>query len=98
MGVDGKYAVHFLRRHGRSGSGGKCFSLGSERRNKSLAFIFIVATINAWKSSTTPPKITPNQARHGVSLALATNLDWETLWAEPDVRRNQGEERFIGFA
>ncbi|MDD5058637.1 MAG: BrnT family toxin [Sideroxydans sp.] len=38
-----------------------------------------------------------NQAKHGVSLALAAELEWDTLWAKPDARRNYGEERWIGY-
>lgn len=38
-----------------------------------------------------------NQAKHGVSLALACQLEWDTLWAEQDSRRNYGESRMIGY-
>jgi uncharacterized DUF497 family protein len=39
-----------------------------------------------------------NQAKHGVSLAAAEALEWETLLAKRDMRRDYGEDRFIGFA
>jgi len=45
-----------------------------------------------------PAKDAANQAKHGVSLTLAAELEWDSLWAEPDARRDYGEERFIGFA
>ena len=39
-----------------------------------------------------------NLAKHGVWLALAAELEWDWLVAVPDVRRDYGEERWIGFA
>jgi uncharacterized protein len=39
-----------------------------------------------------------NLAKHGVSLADATRLDWNTLWAMDDRRRSYGEHRMIGYA
>ncbi len=39
-----------------------------------------------------------NLAKHGVSLALAVEIEWETLWARPDWRRVYGEIRMIGYA
>jgi uncharacterized protein len=39
-----------------------------------------------------------NIAKHGVSLHLAEQLEWDTLWAKPDVRRDYAELRVIGFA
>lgn len=39
-----------------------------------------------------------NQAKHGVSLALANALEWETLICKPDARRDYGEPRQIGYA
>ncbi len=39
-----------------------------------------------------------NQAKHGLSLADAIHIDWETLWAVQDTRQNYGEIRMIGFA
>ena len=39
-----------------------------------------------------------NLAKHGVSLAEAARLDWDTLWAIDDRRRLYGEHRMIGYA
>ncbi len=39
-----------------------------------------------------------NLAKHGVSLALAVEIEWELLWAQPDMRRAYGEIRVIGYA
>jgi len=39
-----------------------------------------------------------NQRKHGVSLANAANIEWETMIAVPDIRRNYGEPRMIGLA
>lgn len=45
-----------------------------------------------------PVKDADNQAKHGVSLALAVELEWDTLWAGQDVRHAYGEVRMIGYA
>ncbi|WP_018170030.1 BrnT family toxin [Thioalkalivibrio sp. ALMg9] len=39
-----------------------------------------------------------NQAKHGVSLALAVSLEWETLLAMEDRRKDYGECRMLGYA
>lgn len=39
-----------------------------------------------------------NIAKHGISLQLAEQLEWDTLWAKPDVRQDYAELRMIGFA
>ena len=39
-----------------------------------------------------------NIEKHGVSLGLATELDWDSLFALEDTRKEYGEARFIGFA
>jgi len=39
-----------------------------------------------------------NLVKHGVSLADAANIEWETLLTKPDTRRNYGETRMIGYA
>ncbi|MFW6379120.1 MAG: BrnT family toxin [Guyparkeria sp.] len=39
-----------------------------------------------------------NIAKHGVSLADAFRLDWDTLLAMEDRRRDYGECRMIGYA
>ncbi len=46
-----------------------------------------------------PTKDAANIAKHGVSLALAAELEWESAVAWPDVRREYGETRMaaIGY-
>ena len=39
-----------------------------------------------------------NLAKHGVSLAEAVNIEWDTLRGIPDARRDYGEARMIGYA
>lgn len=39
-----------------------------------------------------------NVEKHGVSLADASHLEWDTLWAMEDRRREYGERRMIGYA
>ena len=39
-----------------------------------------------------------NIAKHGVSLADAERIEWDTLSARLDRRRDYGELRVIGFA
>lgn len=39
-----------------------------------------------------------NQAKHGVALSLAEEIDWSDVLCAPDVRRDYGEVREIGFA
>jgi len=45
-----------------------------------------------------PNKDSTNQSKHGVSLALAKHLEWDWLLAEPDIRKDYGEQRIIGYA
>ena len=45
-----------------------------------------------------PAKNALNQANHGVALSLAAGLDWDTLRAKPDMRRDYGELRMVGYA
>ena len=39
-----------------------------------------------------------NIAKHGVSLADAQRLEWDTLWARPGTRRDYRKARWVGFA
>lgn len=39
-----------------------------------------------------------NQAKHGVSLLLAKQIDWPSVMCTADDRRDYGEVREIGFA
>jgi len=45
-----------------------------------------------------PDKDVLNVAKHGVALSDATKLNWDLLLCAPDVRRDYGELREIGFA
>ena len=45
-----------------------------------------------------PAKDAANQAKHGVSLALAGELDWEAALVWVDVRFEYGELRVIALA
>ncbi len=45
-----------------------------------------------------PAKDATNTAKHGVSLALASDLEWGDLLAQPDTRRDYSELRMIGYA
>lgn len=45
-----------------------------------------------------PVKDAANIAKHGVSLADAVVLEWDTLMVEPDARCDYGENRMIGYA
>jgi len=38
-----------------------------------------------------------NQAKHGVSLADAAAIEWETVWLRRDDRRGYAETRMIGI-
>ena len=42
-----------------------------------------------------PGKNAVNEAKHGVSLALARKIDWDSVEAEQDFRLNYGEDRYI---
>lgn len=45
-----------------------------------------------------PSKDSANFAKHGVSLALATQLEWDSAVVWPDVRRVYGEPRQCALA
>lgn len=45
-----------------------------------------------------PQKDSSNIAKHGVTLAMADELEWETLICKQDTRRDYGEPRQIGYA
>jgi uncharacterized protein len=45
-----------------------------------------------------PNKNNLNIAKHGVSLALAEELDWESALIWPDERKDYGEIRMIALA
>ena len=43
-------------------------------------------------------KDTVNIDKHGITLAAANQLEWDTLWTMPDTRHDHGENRQIGYA
>lgn len=45
-----------------------------------------------------PTKNETNLIKHGMSLADAVHIDWETLRAIQDTRQDYGEVRMIGYA
>ena len=45
-----------------------------------------------------PSKDHANRSKHDVSLALATELEWELAWVEQDTRKDYDEIRMIGYA
>lgn len=44
-----------------------------------------------------PAKDAANRAKHGVSLTLATDLEWDSAVTWPDLRRVYGEPRQCGL-
>jgi hypothetical protein len=50
------------------------------------------------KTAFDPAKDASNITKHGMSLAEAVNIEWDTLWAFEDDRADYGEVRMIGFA
>ena len=55
-------------------------------------------TISGVETTFDPEKDAINTAKHGVSLVLASELEWGDLLARPDTRRDYGELRMIGYA
>jgi len=45
-----------------------------------------------------PHKEAANLAKHGLSLEMAEELEWDSLECKPDTRRDYGEPRQIGYA
>jgi uncharacterized DUF497 family protein len=60
--------------------------------------LIIVSTLIPVKIDFDPAKNAINIAKHGMSLAEAKNIEWNTLWAFQDERADYGEVRMIGFA
>jgi uncharacterized DUF497 family protein len=58
---------------------------------------YIVRTINVVKIEFDAVKDLVNRGKHGVSLADAAQLAWNSLLAKRDTRRNSGEAREIGY-
>ena len=63
-----------------------------------MPFLIIVHTISAVEIAFDPAKDAINTAKHGVSLALASELEWDGLMAQPDTRHDYSELRMIGYA
>jgi uncharacterized protein len=57
-----------------------------------------VTTVNIIEIEFDAVKDESNRAKHGISLSEATQLDWDSLQAEADRRRDYGENRQIGYA
>lgn len=45
-----------------------------------------------------PAKDQTNVTKHGVSLAVACELEWDSLASRADTRHNYGEAREVGYA
>ena len=58
-----------------------------------LEFYNLCSYNNIMKIEFDPDKDVSNQAKHGLSLELAANLEWETALSWPDQRRDYGEAR-----
>ncbi len=57
-----------------------------------------VYTVTVMDITFDPAKDRLNIANHGISLALAAELEWALMLACEDVRESYGEQRWIGFA
>ncbi len=44
-----------------------------------------------------PAKNAKNRTKHGIGLAKAQHLEWDTAIVEPDTRRDYGEKRMIAY-
>jgi uncharacterized protein len=45
-----------------------------------------------------PAKDKANRRKHGVSFALAAEVDWDAMWVRADDADAYGEDRWIGVA
>lgn len=59
--------------------------------------LFIGGTISGVKITFDSTKDATNQDKHGVSLAKAAELEWESALIWPDLRRDYGEQRQCGI-
>lgn len=73
--------------------------MGGVYAQQLLTMPFCVHTINHMEITYDPAKDVSNIAKHGVSLALAAEFEWESAVVWPDVRREYGETRMaaIGY-
>lgn len=65
---------------------------------KILIRVVFVHTIIDIEITFDSDKDAANMAKHGVSLTLAAELEWEWLLVKPDTRRDYGEMRMVGYA
>jgi uncharacterized DUF497 family protein len=63
-----------------------------------LTGIVIVNTVTVMNVIFDTSNDSANLVKHGVSLSVAASLEWQTMMAEPDSRRDYGELRMIGYA
>jgi uncharacterized protein len=75
----------------------RSFHLGESVKDE-LTSIIDVNTIIRMQIVFDPAKDASNMAKHGVSLAQAGQMEWDTLASMPDSRRDYGELRMIGYA
>lgn len=59
---------------------------------------FFCSYSKACESSSIPPRDAANQAKHGISLSLAVELDWDAALAWVDGRFEYDEVRMIALA
>jgi hypothetical protein len=65
---------------------------------KSLISYLFVYTISVMNITFDPAKERRNLSKHHVSLNEAKKLEWDWLLVMPDIRRDYGELRMIGYA
>jgi uncharacterized DUF497 family protein len=58
-----------------------------------LTIVLFVYTLNGMEITCDPNKEAANQAKHGLSLELAKELEWETALIWTDNRKDYGEVR-----
>lgn len=64
-----------------------------------MTCVIYVGTTISMEIDYDPNKDALNMAAHdGISLELARHLDWDTLIAKADTRKDYGEHRMIGYA
>lgn len=44
-----------------------------------------------------PVKDAANRAKHGIRLVMAAHIEWDELYAVPDIRWGYGEQRMVGI-
>ena len=63
-----------------------------------LPWAIIVYTIIPMNITFDPAKDRLNRTKHGLSLGLAAELEWDLAWVSEDARDAYGEQRWVGFA